>query len=888
MVANRRISRLRVLLGAALAAAAIPRADAQVTQAGSVRLSDRRIVKVFDFLEPENHEPVPMHWEKLSEYGFPDFAQGQFDARIGHEAAPSFRLSAEGANVAYVYRWRDIPVKPGSLYEIRGLIRTRGMPNARAYISACFTDRYGRKLAGSERFSGLVGGDAGDSEWRPVVVRLAGDYPSARLIGLAVWVTQESVWSRGPVPPRRIESKDVAAVAWFDDLQVRRLPRVSIAPAGGSPLFRHNEQVQLDVSVADPDALNISAEMAVYDSDRRPLWQGSIPISTGERAAATQLTLPELPAGLYRAELQVRTNGEALSSTDFGFAVLGPQLASHRPGAGRFGVILEEVRRGQWLANQTFLRELAVSRVKVPIRGDDWTTPAATTLDESFDQLLEWLVRNRTGVVAELREPTFLASPKAGRAERALLDVLSGEPEDWLPYASYLLSRYADMVTAWQIGTDGDAAVVWDDRLFAVLSVLRPQFATFVFDPRVAGTWSIDHQLPAGAFPGDCLSIRVPPEVAPDWIGAYWSSLPPLATGQYWAYVEPLPAERYCRRARLADLAERLVQVARTDASVIFMAQPWQWDSRWDHGRPTEEFLVLRTVAALLAEARWVGRFLLDERTTAEVFDRRGAGVLVVQDKSASEGVRTVSTHLGDGARVIDLRGRLLPVGTRDGQTDLPVCAEPLFVDGVEAWLMRTRGSVRLDDGHLETASGLQTRTVEFTNHATFAIAGVLRLFAPPFWEVRPARLPFHLQPGETFRETLTVRVPNNESAGDRLVTCRMTLDAGAEASFTVPMPIKLGLRDVDVVSVALARPDGVVVRQMVTNRSSETLSFDGFVSAPGRARVSRLIRGLAPGQTVTKHYRLPEAQQLIGSSLRVGLRQIGGNRQYSEAVVVP
>jgi len=717
---------------------------------------------------------------------------------------------------------------------------------------------------------------------------LAPDDPTARLLGLTLWITQESVWSPGPHTPRTFSPVDVAAVAWFDDLEVRRLPRVALEAAGDAPLFVEGRLADLLLTVEDADGFNLSAELTVHDANRRLVFRQPVPIHTAKGAAPHRVTLPALPVGIYQAGLSVLAQTKPLSRTTLDLAVLGPPLADGRPPGGRLGVILREASRQGWLLNTGYLKELAVGYVKVPLRGDDWTTPAAATLDQPFDEFLDWLTRNRVTVVAELREPTFLGTPVDTRGRRPLIDVLGDEPSSWLPYVGYFLSRYADVVSGWQLGADGDTAAVWDDRLPGLLPGLRRRFGAFLFDPRLITTWSIEHQLSSARATGDQVCVRLPNTLAPDCIHEYWQSLPPDERGRYWAYVEPLPEGRYPATARAADYAFRLVAALRTGAGNVFVPQPWNQPAGFPcGGGPTEDFLILRTVAGLLGDARWVGAVRLDATATADIFDRGGSGVLVVRDESSPATPRMVSTYVGQAARVIDLHGNLLSAAGPGGLLEVPVSAEPLFVDGVQSWLMRVRGSVRLESDIIDTARGPQTRVLKFTNHAGAPVSGTLHLAVPRFWEVKPQFFPFHLQPGASFQGPLTIRVPANESAGDKLVQVRMALDTAHSPIFDIPLPVKLALPDVEVATAALTVDDTLVVRQRLTNRSPEMLSFDGFVLAPGRPRISRSIPNLSPGQTVTKEYYLPRAGELIGKALRVGLYQVRGNRHHSEMLLV-
>jgi hypothetical protein len=79
-------------LAAALAAlAGLPPAAAQEhTPDDWTRSDHQRIVKVFDFDEPDNLGTIPKFWELFPGEAFPHFADGRFDRTVGRTAPPSF------------------------------------------------------------------------------------------------------------------------------------------------------------------------------------------------------------------------------------------------------------------------------------------------------------------------------------------------------------------------------------------------------------------------------------------------------------------------------------------------------------------------------------------------------------------------------------------------------------------------------------------------------------------------------------------------------------------------------------------------------------------------------------------------------------------------------
>jgi hypothetical protein len=174
---------------------------------------------------------------------------------------------------------------------------------------------------------------------------------------------------------------------------------------------------------------------------------------------------------------------------------------------------------------------------------------------------------------------------------------------------------------------------------------------------------------------------------------------------------------------------------------------------------------------------------------------------------------------------------------------------------------------------------------LRFQNLTEEMLAGTLRLIPPPGWEVRPQSMHFALSAGEAFEGWIGLRLGYNEVAGPKAMEAVFELEGRRTARVRAEAPFRLGLADVEVASLAQVDGSSVIIRQMVTNRSGQAISFRGFVQAAGMPRQERLIARLAPDQTVVKEYVLRPADPLIGQPVRVGLKEIGGGRWLNQVV---
>src|SRR5215210_3067399 len=115
----------------------------------------KRVLRTFDFEERRlgNKEDLPMHWVKVEGPGLPHYVNGRLTTDAARSGRHSFRFDLNGGSVMYRYGPGRIRVQPGAHYRVETWCRTTVLPNARARMTACFTDIDGHTLPSTVRHS---------------------------------------------------------------------------------------------------------------------------------------------------------------------------------------------------------------------------------------------------------------------------------------------------------------------------------------------------------------------------------------------------------------------------------------------------------------------------------------------------------------------------------------------------------------------------------------------------------------------------------------------------------------------------------------------------------------------------------------------------------------
>jgi len=854
----------------------------------------RRTVKSFDFDERKsgNVEDVPMYWRRHLAEGFPHYLEGRFDHEVGHESPPSFYLGLNGGSLGYVYRGDDIPVHVPSDYLVSIWVRPYRLRHARVYATAFYCDRNGRMLPETERCSRHVGGADGTDDWQHLTIEMPGGNEKARQLGIGLWVTQSPVWS-GSVPgPDEVYRQDIRAGAWFDDIHVVRLPRVSLTTPEEANVFSHGQVPLLRAEVTDPDGNALRSNLEVSSADGRVILDTPVRATTRRPTTAEVIRLGELPPGLYRARLSVWTDKLLLSEQHVSFVRLGPSLKSAEARNTGFGLVLGAEDAGHAGAVVRMVKLLGMPGVKLSLDAAQRGESNGPRTDLETLGLLEGLWRAQTHVVGVFKDPPVgQDGPYDHRCSTwgRFLQAFAREPEVWRPHLVGPFVRYGDFVQGWQLGADEDDRPAWDRPPGPPLEPLRKELARIAAPSVIVMPWPILYETSGNLPNADQLALHVPAGVRADQIPSYVRRFTPERTAVPSVIIQPLESERYDRLRRLGDLAKRLVWSQTCGVETVYLPRPWRVAPAAGKGQiePREDLIVFRTAAELLSGSRYIGGLYLDETIQCLLFDRQGDATAVLWDEWAPPGGRVAHPFLEPPAEQVDLWGQVTPVPRVDGHYRVRLTPTPVFLRGMKTWHLALQASFCMTPPTIESSYRLHERQVRFTNTYGKPINGLLRFEPPPGWEVRPSRIPFCLEPGQEFSARVTLQFGPSEVAGPKVLIARWTLEGSEAQELTARTPFRLGLEDLELDSVARWEHGKVVVHQRLSSRADRSLDIEGYVWLPGRPRLVHAYRDVKPGQTVQKRFVLDASHELLGKEVRVGLREVNGPRLLNQTVLV-
>jgi hypothetical protein len=865
-----------------------------------------RVLSTFDFEERRlgNDEELPMYWEKVEGAPFPHYVNARLSTDRARSGKYSFRFELNGGSLLYRYPAGRIPVQSGSHYRVDALCQTTPMPHARARLTAYFADIDGRPLKNTTRHSELYAARNESDPWHHLGFEMSADDPNAAFLVLELGLLQPAQYSAGALGERELHAQDIHGTAWFDDVSVAQVPRVTMTTNRPGNVFRRSDPLQFQVLVNDRFTDDLAAQLVIRDADGKTVFQqsGALDMSTAESLGPgrkrTRVDLPELRAGWYEAALVMTSRGQFVGEQKVDLIRLADDAPQTAPDP-RFGLIATHLPFDGWADLPEILPMMSAGRVKLAVwsaAGDIQSyDPAA------FDALLERLgERGITPTACLLGLPPSVASKVGGPSWTR---ILTSPSADWQPQLAFLVSRHANHLDRWQLGDDGTDRFVVDPLMRKAYARVYREFANLVQSPDLAMPWPAWYDL-AGELPAT-VALSVPSSVLPSQVPLYVGDVKGAKENQNLSLsLEYLERAKYGRDVQVRDFAQRVIYALSANASRIDVPLPFK--VKRDDGasdgealikQPREMLLVIRTLLTTLSGAQYRGKVPLAEGVEAFLFDRNGQGILAVWDHGADSGrgeSKRLALNLGPRAAAVDLWGNVTPLFRTSedrgkGEVPVQIGPTPMFLVDIDGQQAQLRSSVAIDRPLLESSFMPHARRFRFTNPYRTSVSGTVRLKAPTGWTLNPPTFTFSLNPGETFDRELTIQFPYNSFAGAKTLTADFRLQGDA-STLSVPIQLKLGLSDVGMQTLALRDGHDVIVQQMISNYGDKPIDYNAFAVFPGYARQERLVTNLAPGKTTVKRYRFSGVKLDPANSpvkVRVGIKEMEGSRILNEEVEI-
>ncbi|MEK6677642.1 MAG: NEW3 domain-containing protein [Planctomycetota bacterium] len=806
----------------------------------------------FDELAEGNVEDVPMLWERLRIPGFPEYTRGSLDREIGHLAPPSFQLVGEGRHVAFAYVGEAIPVRQGKQYRVEGYIRPDRLERARACLTAHFVDKQGEMMAETlVRSSFLAKSDNGE-DWVRVEIPLPPPPPSARFIHLGAWVLQESLWNVSARQPRAIGRVDVHGAAWFDDLSVLISPHVEFSTSHSGNVLSMDGPRALRVRVLDDGDPNLSGVVTITNSEDKVVANPPVDWELREGAMSSTINLESLPVGVYDAELRMPTEGPAMVRKKLVFVCVPPSVSLIKHASGAFGVVLDSTHPLSVPTQISLIKSTGVGAVKVPLslsgtgggRESVFRQLTSTLTDTGFDV---------TGLVDRATDEGSIQGVKGSDRTKASSEGLPRKIQVGNDRDSIFNQAGGDLESKSDEAGAPSSSDEMRGRVTAISAAVEP---------------------PNHPLIGDELTLAAGPEVGWEWLSSRIQQTKEKGHPRVSAYIEPLDSTSYRRIPRLADYAQRLVAARHAGANPVFVPAPWTsgGDSS-ESPEPQEELIVLRTLGDILGHAEPGPRLNLGSGIQGLAFFDGEYAIVALWAAMSDEEGESHALELGHASRQIDLWGRVRSLTVDDqGRRVVELSQVPVFVDGVERWLLEFRNSMTWEPPMVEAGLHPVRHQLQMTHRGTFALTGQVTLSTPADWGVKPTSFELRLAPGQSTSFPIEIQYPPSESAGKKFITANVSIMGGAH-QVSIPLTFEIGLHDVEITGQASLDQGGLVIRHRVTNNTAHPTSFRSTVQIPGRERQYRRIDQLAPKETHSVEYRFIDVGPLAGQTARLMLR---------------
>ncbi|MGH7215431.1 MAG: hypothetical protein ACREIT_11765, partial [Tepidisphaeraceae bacterium] len=546
---------------------------------------------------------------------------------------------------------------------------------------------------------------------------------------------------------RTLYTQDIRGSAWFDDVTVSQVPKVTLSSEFPGNIFRRDEPLRLQVLVNDRFTDDLAAQLVIRDARQNVVFQrsGALDMSQAEALGPGRkrmpLVLPDLAPGWYEAALVMSSQGQFVGEQTLDLI----RLADNAPPAvpdQRFGIIATDLPFDGWHELPDILPFLSAGRVKLGVwseAGDIQQVDSA-----AFDHLLERLGELQiTPTACLLNIPPSLTEKLNGNDWRQLL---KAKREDWQPQLAFLVARHANHLDRWQLGADGTDAFVTQPEMRDVYALIYHEFAELIQKPDLAMPWPAWYEL-EGELPAT-VALSVPPSVLPSQLPLYMQDLRGHDGHNLSISLQPLSREQYGRETQIRDIAQRLVYALAGDAKRIDLPLPFS--VRREGGdlvrQPQEMLLILRTLITTLGGTTFKGKVPIAEGVEAFLFDRQGKGILVLWDRGHESGARRLAINLGERPLRMDLWGNVTPVvATNVASTSgeptrikLDLGPMPIILFDIDGQLAQLRASVAFDRPLLESSFEPHTRHIRFVNPYRQAIGGTFKLRPPTGWQISP------------------------------------------------------------------------------------------------------------------------------------------------------
>jgi len=860
-------------------------------------------IKLFqsDFEEASdtNYDQWPDEWTRRTGAGYPNYLDIEITDENSGSGKHALRMKLDGGS-ATIYS-PPIAVRDIFSYVLEGRIQTKDLEYDRGYVSLTFFDKENKavKTYYSHKFRETGG-------W--VKFRIGPISPEAKGLELAVIGLH--------IGPQNKTNEDLVGEAWFDDIWFARLPKMTLATQDGASVYQTDQEIEVVCNVSgilekDPaitfELVDVGDQsLAKFESqlDGRVVARKTENIQElfGKKAyvdenwsigyaGTIKWSPPIAKNGFYQVRATMAGSEGLMHRRSMTMAVVSQD---EMPTDGQFGWSLPEGELPLDFPRMfDLLTTAGVNWVKFPV----WYSENDLDRANNIARFAERLEKHNIMMVAVIDKPPQDIRALFGEQETLLVANVFAEPLLWRPYIEPILTRLSLTVHYWQLGADDDVSFVGYRNLGNKLNQIRSELQSSGQDIRFGLPWRWMADAPQGtSIPFEFLAYSILPAdgdtnkmlpLTKDELAAYLESTKD-GTRRF-ATIYPLPRSKYTTDERARDLVEKMVMARIHDADAAFIPQPFdrEFGLMNEDGSPSELLLPWRTTARMISGSDYLGTMQLPMESDNYVFSRSGKTTMLIWNAQPA----TEKIYLGEDVTVVDLWGRETTPLVENGRQVIEVGPIPQFVQGLNEGVTKLRLSFEFDPPELGNNFGQTQRiSAKFTNSFPAGVSGSAKLITPEVWNVSPRSMRFKLTRSDTQRSTVHVLLRSDASSGTQPVRIDFELQADQNYRFSVfrKLQVGSGMIKADSTSTIDDETGDLLVEVNVQNLDQLPISFDGLIYATGRRQMRQRVMNMATGRT-TLVYRIPEGKRLIGTTILLRLKEIGGTRVFNHRIdVVP
>lgn len=858
-------------------------------------MSAERVTRRFGFEQRlTNPGTLPRHWIRAQHDpprrirpGFPIWNQAELDYTVSAAGEGSVRLPTRGGSASLLLDPGVVPVFPDADYVVTAMVRTQGVDHARARLVARLLDAEGAALPGSEFTSDPI--DTG-GKWAHVLVRVPGNDPAAASLQIELLLEQPGPVGDLPFEDLEVVPEDFTGAAWFDEIMVVQVPRVELWTAAPGNLIPADKKPTVSLFLRDLVGKPLDIRFEALDLAGRVVDAEDVAFDGGR---LEQTWVPALDRyGWYRVRVKIIQDGSPVGSAYTDLVWRSP-IGDHpnaRP-RGSFSISVGGVPTEgmQELGDLTLRTGFARVLTDLWFEGAPADTDRAHALVDLSNRLTP--VSRELGVMI----PGLPAEVSDLRGARGPLDAIADPDNDGAAWLDPLLVDLGSRIRWWRIGAFGEAL---DGSVLPDLGPTVSRLRSLVPGAVLELPWSPFNRLGPGLVtPGIAVSEDLGPGVPEQEIAPVLAEFLDRAgqNGHAGWDIPRLTAVFRAEDQRRVGIGPSLDEMLRSAVyawaslgenprgHALRLDRGWRWQGgRRSQLMPNPSAAAWLTLAGMLdgRRAEPLERVIpgIEGMLLVPVDGARGVDPIAVLWPAADGATPPrIDLLLGDGpVRVTDRFGNSAAVEpgpiepTAVLSHSLLWDKSPIYVEGVDADLLRFSASVHAEPGLIETRVEPDTLELVMENPWPSAIRGRYFLVEPGGlstgdvrardrgWKITPRQGPFAIDPGQSVRIPIEIEASAAVESGERPLVVDIDLTSPTYMGLLrIRRRVRMGLRDLTMhVSSRVSPGSGdLTVYAEITNTGDETQVVHAYASAPGFPRQRSAPTPLTPGQEVVKAF---------------------------------